>query len=93
MRYEWSQILTYKNNFRSLFKTKRLEVITECKNKVVDYLDVIFNLNDGTYKPYHKPDNKITYIIVQSNHPPNMKQLPKTTTNNDERTTTVQQLL
>ena len=41
--------------------------------------DVTFNLKDGTYKPYHKPDNKITYINVQSNHPPNIiKQLPKT---------------
>ena len=28
---------------------------------------------------YHKPDNKITYRYVQSNHPPNtIKQLPKT---------------
>ena len=28
--------------------------------------------------PYHKPDNKITYINVQPNHPPNIiKQLPK----------------
>ena len=27
---------------------------------------------------YHKPDNKITYINVQPNHPPNIiKQLPK----------------
>ena len=31
------------------------------------------------HKPYHKPDNKITCINVQSNHPPNIiKQLPKT---------------
>ena len=49
------------------------------QQKVVDYLDVPFNLSDGTYKPYHKPDNKINYINVQSNHPPNIiKQLQKT---------------
>ena len=37
------------------------------------------NLKDGTYKPYNKPDNKITYINVQSNNTPNIiKQLPKT---------------
>ena len=37
-----------------------------------------FHLKDGTYKPYHKPDNKITYINVQPNHRPNIiKQLPK----------------
>ena len=45
------------------------------QQKVVDYLDVTFNRKDGTYKPYHK----ITYINVQSNHPPNtIKQLQKT---------------
>ena len=32
-----------------------------------------------TYKPYHKPDNKINYINIQSNHAPNIiKQFPKT---------------
>ena len=68
-----------KKNFQSLFKKYVLEIIIECNKKVVDYLDVTFNLKDGTYKPYHKPDNKIPYINVQSNHPPNIiKQLPKT---------------
>ena len=47
--------------------------------KVVNYLDVTFNLNDGTYRPYQKPDNLIQYIHVKSNHPPNIiKQIPKT---------------
>ena len=35
--------------------------------------------NDGTYRPYQKPDNIIQYIYVESNHPPNtIKQIPKT---------------
>ena len=68
-----------KMNFQSLFKKYGLEIIIECNKKVVDFLDVTFNLKDGTYKPYQKPDNKISYINVQSNHPPNIiKQLPKT---------------
>ena len=47
--------------------------------KVVNYLDVTFNLNDGTYRPYQKTDNIIQYIHVESNHPPNIiKQIPKT---------------
>ena len=73
-----SELERIKKNFQSLFKKCGLDIIIECNKKVVDYLDVTFNLKDGTYKPYHKPD-KITYINVQSNHPPNIiKQLPKT---------------
>ena len=68
-----------KRNSQSLFKRYGLGIIIECNKKIVDYLDVTFILKDGTYKPYHKPDNKITYINVLSNHPPNIiKQLPKT---------------
>ena len=47
--------------------------------KIVSYLDATFNLNDGTSRPYQKPDNIIQYIHVESNHPPNIiKQIPKT---------------
>ena len=42
-------------------------------------MDVTFNLNDGTYRPYQKPDNIIQYIYIESNHLPNIiKQIPKT---------------
>ena len=34
--------------------------------KIVNYLDVTFNLNDGTYKPYTKPNNEIKYIHKNS---------------------------
>ena len=44
---------------------------------MIDYLDVTFNVNYGICKPYHKPDNKITYINVQSNHPPNINNYVK----------------
>ena len=47
--------------------------------KIVNYLDVTSNLNDGTYRYYQKPSNIIQYIHVESNHPPNIiKQIPKT---------------
>ena len=56
-----------------------MDVIIECNMKIVNYLDVTFNLNDGTYRPYQKPDNIIQYMHVESNHPPNnIKQNPKT---------------
>ena len=35
------------------------------------------NLNDGSFKPYHKPDDSIHYINKESNHPLNLiKHLP-----------------
>ena len=48
--------------------------------KIVYYLDATFNLSDnGTYRPYQKPDNIIQYIHVETNHPPKiMKEIPKT---------------
>ena len=68
-----------KKILQSIFKEHGLEIVIECNKKVVDFLDVTLNLNDGTYKPYTKPDNTLQYINVQSNHPPNIiEQLPKT---------------
>ena len=40
--------------------------------KIVNYLDVTFNLNDGTYKPYKKPNNEIRYKHKDSNYPPSI---------------------
>ena len=68
-----------KKRLQKVFKNNGLNVIIECNMKIVNYLDVTFNLNDGTYRPYQKPDNIIQYIHVESNHPPNIiKQIPKT---------------
>ena len=36
---------------------------------IADFLDVCFNLNDQTYKPYRKPHNDPVYINKHSNHP------------------------
>ena len=46
--------------------------------KIVNYLDVTFNLDDGTYQPCQKTENMIQYIHVESNYPPNtIRQIPK----------------
>ena len=35
------------------------------------------HLNDGTYKPYRKPNDETLYVHAKSNHPPNIiKQIP-----------------
>ena len=45
--------------------------------KIVYYLDVTFDLNDRTYKPYTKPNNETKYIHKDSNHPPSViRQIP-----------------
>ena len=73
------QIEKIKKHLPKVFKNNGLDVIIEFNMKVVNYLDVTFNLNDGTYRPYQKPDNIMQYIHVESNHPPNIiKQVSKT---------------
>ena len=36
----------------------------------VKFLDVTFNLECNTYRPYEKLNDKLTYINTSSNHPP-----------------------
>ena len=44
-----------------------------------NFLDVIFNLRNGSYRPYKKPNDELKYINVLSNHPPQiLKQLTTT---------------
>ncbi len=44
---------------------------------VVNFLDVTFDLNNGKFKPYRKPNDDPLYINRHSNHPPSIiKQLP-----------------
>ena len=46
-------------------------------SKVVDFLETTFNLNNGTCKPYKKPNNPLLCINRNSNHPPQIiNQLP-----------------
>ena len=41
-----------------MFKVHWLDIITWCNIKIVNYLDVTVNLNDGSYRPYTEPNNK-----------------------------------
>ena len=46
--------------------------------KIVDFLDVTLNLNDGTFKPFIKPNDFPLYVNSNSNHPPSiLKNIPK----------------
>ena len=41
-----------KKQLQSLFKQKGMCIIIECNLKIVNYLDVTFNLNYGSYRPF-----------------------------------------
>ena len=43
-----------KKNIQKIFKDKGLDIIIKCNIKIVDYLDLTFNLNDGSYRPFRK---------------------------------------
>ena len=65
-------------NVQKIFKEHGLDITIRCNMKIVNYLDVTFNLNDGTYKPYTKPNNEIKYIHKDSNHLPSIiQQIPQ----------------
>ena len=60
-----------------MFKNKGLDTIINCNMKIVNYLDVTLNLNNGSYSPYKKPNEEANYIHINSDHHPSiLKQLP-----------------
>ena len=63
-----------RKSFIELFKNEfSLNIVSETNLEVVNFLDLTLNLPTGKHEPYNKPDNKLLYINVNSNHPPNIK--------------------
>ena len=59
-----------------IFKNIGFSIDIQTNLKEVDF-DVMLNLQNGTYHPYKKPNNKLLYIHSSSNHPSQIiKQLP-----------------
>ena len=45
--------------------------------KVVDFLDITMNMQNGIHKPFMKPNDKPEYVNILSNHPPEiLKNIP-----------------
>ena len=66
-----------KKDITRIFKESSLRITIQTNLKVVNFLDITLNLNNGKCYPYQKPNNKPVYIHKQSNHPPNIiKNLP-----------------
>jgi hypothetical protein len=53
-----------------LFKEEGLKITTEGNITVVDYLDVVLDLKNNSYKPFTKVNANTKYVSLQSNHPP-----------------------
>ena len=66
-----------KKSIQAIFRENELKITIQCNLKIVDYLDVTFNITDFSYCPFSKTNNEINYMHKQSNHPPYIiKQLP-----------------
>ena len=62
---------------RKIFKGTGFSIDIQTNLKGLDFLDVKLNLQNGTYRPYKKPNDKLLYIHSSSNHPPQIiRQLP-----------------
>ncbi|KAL9988996.1 hypothetical protein ACROYT_G003499 [Oculina patagonica] len=66
-----------KQEVSNVFRSNGLKITIDANKKIVNFLDVTFDLSNGSYKPYMKPNNKILYVHRQSNHPPTLlKNIP-----------------
>ena len=63
------QIDHTRKNIR-IFKDIGFDIDIETNSKEAHFLDITFNLNNGIYKPYKKPNDRLLYINKSSNHPP-----------------------
>lgn len=60
-----------------IFQKYGLKITIEANKKIVNFLDVTLNLNNGKYSPYNKPNNVPLYVHCKSNHPPQIiKNIP-----------------
>ena len=60
-----------------IFKAIGFQIDININLKIIDFLDVTFNLSENSYKPYKKPNSKLLYINTESNHPPEvLKHIP-----------------
>ena len=76
-QYLKTQLETIKKSLQKTFKDFGLEIAAESNLKIVNYLDVTLNLNDGSFRPCDKSDDIIRYIDKEFNDPPNLiKHLP-----------------
>ena len=57
-----------RKNIIKTFKDIGFAIDVETNLKIVDFLDITFNLNDDTYRPYKKPNDLLLYINISPHH-------------------------
>ena len=67
---ESSQIDQLRKKIIKIFKETGFKIDIETDLKIVNFLDMTFNLINGSYKPYKKPNDTLLFIDKNSNHPP-----------------------
>ena len=58
------EIKRIKKRVIKTFKDCGLKITIKGNLKIVNFLDVTFNLHKSTYKPHRKPDNQPVYVNV-----------------------------
>ena len=77
MRGSGPEVEQLRKRVFQIFKSLGLKVTIEANMNTTDFLDIVFNLGDGSYKPFRKENQTPMYVHCKSNHPPNIKkQLP-----------------
>ena len=67
-----------KKKICKLFRENGLSIEANANIKVMNFLDVTFDLQRGIFKPYRKPNDTTNYVHSKSNHPPSiLKNIPK----------------
>ena len=53
-----------KKEVRNVFKANGLKITIDANKKIFHFLDVTFDLTNGSYKPYMKPNSLQTHIVL-----------------------------
>ena len=58
-----------RKELQKLLKNAGIKIVIETCHTTVDYLDVIMELKDLSYRPRRKPKDNLSYVNSMSDHP------------------------
>jgi len=61
-----------KKSICKIFQKHNLKITIEVNKKVVNYLDINFDISKRIHKPHVKPNSEILYVSAKTNHPPHI---------------------